>query len=372
MTDQLPEPLTPHDCELQDFKFMPLDVARLRSSEQNSDVTPEANWAALMLWSASWHEVPAGSIPDNDQWIAKACGYVSLGTIHPKWEQVRDGAMRKFVRCSDGRLYHPTVAEKAREAWAAKLEQRWRTECGRIKKHNDRHELKGADAVAKPSYDEWIEAGRPQGQPLPVPRDKTGVSPQRPKGQPPGVPRETGSKGQGEGQGQGQGLEEPTVLPLPPGKPAGKGKAKPPKEVDPNRTSSAQKSCPEGFTVTPAMVQYAADKAPDVDWKRQTEKFRNHQFRQGYVDWSATWRNWMLEAQDRYEARHNGAAAGAAEAVRGQKPAETNYARAMRERTAEATGGILAQSPKVLGPLRLIEPEPTTPKDHDEPARISG
>jgi hypothetical protein len=35
------------------------------------------------------------------------------------------------VKCSDGRLYHPVVAEKAKEAWSAKLAQRARTDAAR-------------------------------------------------------------------------------------------------------------------------------------------------------------------------------------------------------------------------------------------------
>lgn len=209
---QLPAPLTPPDCNLQDFQFMPLDVARLRDSDMASEQTPEENWAAVMLWAAAWHQVPAGSIPDSDNWIAKAAGYLSRGRIDPHWKDVRSGAMRGFVLCSDGRWYHPVVAEKANESWIAKLKQRLKTECGRIKKHNDRHKT----AIPFPEFDAWFAAGCPVGQPLPVPKDITpssqGTGQDVPDDMPhlsleglPGVPSETRSKGQGEGQRQGQG-----------------------------------------------------------------------------------------------------------------------------------------------------------------------
>jgi len=194
----IPEPLTPAECDLQDFPFMPLDVARLRDSELASNETPDACWAAVLIWAASWHQVPAASIPDDDLWIAKVAGYQLRGKIDKAWGAVRPGALRGWVKCSDGRLYHPVVAEKARDAWQAKLEQRWRTECARIKKHNDRHE--GAN-VPRPTFDEWLSAGCPHGQPLFVPRDTNNC----PKGQAGNVPGETDSKRQGEGQGQGQG-----------------------------------------------------------------------------------------------------------------------------------------------------------------------
>lgn len=52
---QLPEPMVPEDCDLADFAFMPLDVARLRDSDLAANETPEACWAAVLLWSAAWH-----------------------------------------------------------------------------------------------------------------------------------------------------------------------------------------------------------------------------------------------------------------------------------------------------------------------------
>ncbi|QHJ01642.1 hypothetical protein GT347_20180 [Xylophilus rhododendri] len=36
------------------------------------------------------------------------------------WKDVRSGALRGWVLCSDGRLYHPVVSEKALIAWAKK------------------------------------------------------------------------------------------------------------------------------------------------------------------------------------------------------------------------------------------------------------
>ena len=184
-------PLTPADCDLRDFAFMPLDVARLRDSDLAATETPEACWAAVLLWAASWHQVPAASLPDDDRVLSNLAGY---GRVVKEWAKVRSGALRGWVCCDDGRLYHPVVAEKARESWEKKLRQRWSTECARIKKHNDRHKT----SVPSPSFDEWLSAGRPTGQPLIVPRDK----PKCPKGQPRSVPGETHSKGQGEGQGE--------------------------------------------------------------------------------------------------------------------------------------------------------------------------
>lgn len=229
---ELPPPLTPANCDLQDFPFMPLDVARLRDSELASNETPDACWAAVLLWAASWHQVPAASIPEDELWIAKQAGYQQRGKIDKAWAKVRSGALRGWVKCSDGRLYHPVVAEKARDAWLAKQRQRWGTECARIKKHNDRHGTK----IPRPSFDEWVSAGCPQGQPLFVPRD----NPPTEQGHGSGVPGETSSKRQGEGQGQGDsysvpdgtdGGDAPPAPPAPPPAPAANSPQKSPEEM---------------------------------------------------------------------------------------------------------------------------------------------
>lgn len=197
---------------------MPLDVSRLRDSELASDESPESFRAAVLLWCASWHQVPAGSIPNNDGWIAKQAGYTHMGQVSEAWATVRSGAMRGWVLCTDGRYYHEVIADKVLAAWKAKTEQRWRTEMGRIKKHNDRHP--GAN-VPRMALDQWLRAGRPSGQPLHVPED----TPPCPSGRPHVVPRETPSKGEGEGEGQreGQGdslFNTASSAPPPPSPPA--------------------------------------------------------------------------------------------------------------------------------------------------------
>jgi hypothetical protein len=240
-SEVLPPPLTPEDCNLQDFAFMPLDVQRLRDSGLAAEGTPEENWAAVLLWAASWHQVPAGSMPNSDTWLAKHAGYLMRGQIDPRWAEVRAGAMRGFVQCSDGRHYHPVICAKAAEAWAAKLDQRWRTECGRIKKHSDRHHLN----LPRPSFNEWLAQGRPQGQRLPVPGDngcpagQGGGVPGDSGPCPSDVPGETLSKRERQGQEQGQGqissVANATGADAPPaGRTAKPAKAgKPRREEDP-------------------------------------------------------------------------------------------------------------------------------------------
>lgn len=119
----LPDPLTPPDCDLQDFPFMPLHVARLRDSDFAASSHPEACWYGVLLWSAAWHQVPAASLPNNETVLMRLCG---LGRDVKTFRKHREDMLRGFVECSDGRLYHVVVAEQANASWAEKLAYRER------------------------------------------------------------------------------------------------------------------------------------------------------------------------------------------------------------------------------------------------------
>ena len=205
----LPTPLTPADCDLRDFPFMLLDVKRLRDSDMALTETPEACWAALLLWCASWHQVPAGSLSDDDRVLANLAGY---GRVVKEWRKHKAGALHGWVKCSDGRLYHKTVAEKANAAWESKLQQRWKTECARIKKHNERNKT----AYPLPQYEEWLAAGRPMGYPIASdsPELKTDV-PSDSQDCPDAVPSDMASKGEGKGEREGEGYLNTNTHTLP-------------------------------------------------------------------------------------------------------------------------------------------------------------
>lgn len=190
---EFPNPLTPLECDLRDYAFMPLDVQRLRDSDLAALETPEACWSAVLLWCASWHQVPAASLPNDDRVLAQLAGF---GRVVTEWKKVREGALRGWIECADGRLYHPVVAAKAREAWSSKIEQRWKTECARIKKHNQRHGTK----IQFPT----LEAFLSQGPMRLVSGDNGEESHGTKQGSPKPVPRETPSKGQEQGQEQGE------------------------------------------------------------------------------------------------------------------------------------------------------------------------
>lgn len=144
---ELPEPLTPSDCDLTGFPFMPLECLRLLDSDFAALSTGDEFKAAVLLWAKAWTQVPAASIPDDDRILAKW-----LGLSVQEWRAVKDNALNGFVRCSDGRMYHAVVAEKALQAFDKRRKQstraiaRWKKEKG--------------DAVALPAHKSGTRAAR--------------------------------------------------------------------------------------------------------------------------------------------------------------------------------------------------------------------
>lgn len=124
-------PLTPHGCDLRGLPYFPLDVARLKDSDLFALSTGDEFKAALALWCRAWTEVPAGSLPDDERLLARHAG-LSL----TEWKAVADMALRGFVRCDDGRLYHATVSEKACRAWLERIGLRERSAKGQAKRHS--------------------------------------------------------------------------------------------------------------------------------------------------------------------------------------------------------------------------------------------
>ncbi len=110
----LPPPLVPAEVDLRDFQGMWVDTDRLVRSDTWILGNSDEKAAAFTLWAESWHQVPAASLPSNDRVLAKL-------SQAEKWKSSREHALRGWVHCNDGRLYHPVVAEKALEAWIKKL-----------------------------------------------------------------------------------------------------------------------------------------------------------------------------------------------------------------------------------------------------------
>jgi hypothetical protein len=157
------EPLTPPECDLRGMPFMPVDIVRLFDSDLYALSTGDEFKAAFTLWGKAFLQVPAGSLPDDDRILAHLSG------AGARWRKLRDMALRGWVRCTDGRLYHPVVAEKARDAWQARLAQRARTEAARAARAAKRQDSDSSNTppVTTPvatSVTENVTGSKGQGQ----------------------------------------------------------------------------------------------------------------------------------------------------------------------------------------------------------------
>jgi hypothetical protein len=106
-----PDPLTPIDCDCRGLQFMPLEVGRLIDSDLTALSTGDEFKAAVLLWAKSWTQVPAASLPDDDRILARMSGF-NLAD----WRGLREMALKGWVKCSDGRLYHPLISDLAVKA----------------------------------------------------------------------------------------------------------------------------------------------------------------------------------------------------------------------------------------------------------------
>lgn len=121
MTEATREPLVPADVDLRGYEFMPLYGDRLMGSETWLSCSADAKIAALRLWWRAYgHELPAGSLPDNDNLLAEYAGY---GVAVKAWRKVKEQAMRGWFKCADGRWYHKFLAELVLVAWEKRVEE---------------------------------------------------------------------------------------------------------------------------------------------------------------------------------------------------------------------------------------------------------
>ena len=136
-------PLTPPDCDLRAFATMPLDAVRLFGSEFHAVASDGAWRAGVTLWLRAWHQVPAASLPDDDVQLTRLA---ELGRDIKEWKRLRDQALHGWIKCSDGRLYHPVVAEIANGAWKKRQAFKERSAKANEKRWGDNKE---ADKDAK-------------------------------------------------------------------------------------------------------------------------------------------------------------------------------------------------------------------------------
>ena len=150
----LQAPLTDINANLQN-----LDCVMIHKKVLNSDFLtssdPEHFGIAVVLWIRSWAQVPAGSLPDDDRALAS---FANFGRDVQGWKNVREKVLHGWIRCSDGRLYHPVMAEVVNMAWSSHRQHLYSRKAQTMNKRNNRHPDNKVDV---PTFAEWIKAGCP-------------------------------------------------------------------------------------------------------------------------------------------------------------------------------------------------------------------
>ena len=168
-----PPPMTPPDCDLRGYEFMPLFGQRLFGSHFYTMAlhNPRAGLAAQKLWWEAWMQCPAGSLPDDEVTLARMADF---GTDLKAWRKAASVALYGFVKCNDGRFYHPLLCEQAIDAFARRRKERERKAKMRASKAL-------ADNICSPNVPppvprdiELMSRGTSKGQAADVPVDRTG------------------------------------------------------------------------------------------------------------------------------------------------------------------------------------------------------
>lgn len=101
----------PPDTRAKGWRFE-LDYEKIEQSDTwgLASGIPLAQHALLMMWFVAWRQVPCGSLPTDEQLIRAHCRLPE-----PVWRKVRDVLLRGWWHADDGRMYHDTLVQRARE-----------------------------------------------------------------------------------------------------------------------------------------------------------------------------------------------------------------------------------------------------------------
>jgi hypothetical protein len=168
---------------------MKLDLTALFNSDFNATADDTAWRAGVTLWGKSWHQVPAGSLPDDD---ATLCHLAGLGRDHATWLRIKPLALRGFTAFSDGRIYHHYVCKMALGAHEERqrFEHKKALDRARKQRTNPYDETEKQPSAGIPSEAMPSSAGIPS---------ETGATSS-------GIPRINGVEGEGEGEERTEGL----------------------------------------------------------------------------------------------------------------------------------------------------------------------
>ena len=259
MSETLPQPLIPNDTDIDGLDGFMLNTDRLMASELWALSTGEEFKAAMALWCRAWKQQPPGSLPSDDRVLAAFSG------AGPRWKKVRDMALRGFVKCSDGRLYHSTLCEDVMRAAKKKAERRERTKAAtkeRQRKRNEQRDV-GHDVQRDVQRDVGHDVQRD------VQRD---VTHDVQRNEVPGTGQDR--TGQGNCLGRDDAASEPR--------------------------RSRKHRLPDDFGLTAERESYLAEVNPGRDAAWELGKFRDYHASKGsaMVDWDAAWRTWCRNSAE--------------------------------------------------------------------------
>ena len=106
-------PLADSSLDVRHLTWMRLDIVRLLNSTTwiKARRTGYARGAMVCLWARAWQQVPAGSLPNDNELLQE------FAELHQEqFIELRPLVLSGFVLCSDNRLYHPVLVEFAKQA----------------------------------------------------------------------------------------------------------------------------------------------------------------------------------------------------------------------------------------------------------------
>jgi len=160
----LPAPLVPAEVTMGGNEWFPLYHRRLQKSRWWRSASDLARSRNIDLWCSAFEETPAGSLPDDDLDLADAAGF---GRDVASFQALKAEIMAPWLRCSDGRWYHPALSEVVMEAWERTGDRR-RKERERQAAHRERIK---AQSSAHQGASEAHEGATEKSPPLGVTRD---------------------------------------------------------------------------------------------------------------------------------------------------------------------------------------------------------
>lgn len=124
--DDASPPLLPPSVELEQLPRAMIDIDWLCNSRFRRKATDAQMIAAVTLRAASYHEVPAGSLPDDDEELA----FLAKIKADTRWSDVKAVALEGWTLCSDGRWYNTDLAKLVLHSWIVRLADRRRSAAG--------------------------------------------------------------------------------------------------------------------------------------------------------------------------------------------------------------------------------------------------